>query len=103
MQAMQVPPMTPRRSLQRDAKPIRALLCAGLAALIALALTTDLRVAHAEVAPSKSPSGEPPRYTLPPILTSLDISSDGEWLAVSGHREVLLHAWPKVLAEAMKS
>ena len=33
----------------------------------------------------------PPRYALPPVITSLDYSPDGKLLAVSGYHEVLLH------------
>jgi WD40 repeat protein len=33
----------------------------------------------------------PPVYALPPVLTSLDYSPDGNLLAVSGYHEVLLH------------
>ncbi len=33
----------------------------------------------------------PPVYTLPPVITSLDFSPDGKWLAVAGFYEVLLH------------
>ncbi|MEK6238968.1 MAG: DUF1553 domain-containing protein, partial [Planctomycetales bacterium] len=33
----------------------------------------------------------PPVYTLPPVVTSLDYSPDGKLLAVSGFHEVLLH------------
>jgi mono/diheme cytochrome c family protein len=33
----------------------------------------------------------PPVYALPPVLTSLDYSPDGQLLAVSGYHEVLLH------------
>jgi mono/diheme cytochrome c family protein len=33
----------------------------------------------------------PPVYQLPPVLTSLDFSPDGNVLAVSGYHEVLLH------------
>jgi WD40 repeat protein len=34
----------------------------------------------------------PPQYTLPPVITSLDYSPDGNILAVSGYHEVLLHS-----------
>jgi WD40 repeat protein len=33
----------------------------------------------------------PPKYTLPPVITAIDFSSDGNLLAVAGHHEVLLH------------
>jgi mono/diheme cytochrome c family protein/DNA-binding beta-propeller fold protein YncE len=33
----------------------------------------------------------PPKYRLPPVLTSIDYSPDGHLLAVAGHHEVLLH------------
>ncbi len=33
----------------------------------------------------------PPIYALPPVITSLDYSPDGKWLAVAGFHEVLLH------------
>ena len=33
----------------------------------------------------------PPRYAVPPVLTSLDFSPDGELLAVAGFHEVLIH------------
>ena len=33
----------------------------------------------------------PPKYTAPPVLTSLDFSPDGKFLAISGYHEVLLH------------
>jgi mono/diheme cytochrome c family protein len=33
----------------------------------------------------------PPVYQSPPVITSLDFSSDGQFLAVSGYHEVLLH------------
>ena len=33
----------------------------------------------------------PPSYSMAPIITSLDFSSDGKLLAVAGHHEVLLH------------
>ena len=38
------------------------------------------------------PSGEPPTYQLPPVVTAIAYSPDGSHLAVSGYREVLLHA-----------
>ena len=34
---------------------------------------------------------EPPQYTIPPVISSLAYSPDGNVLAVSGYREVLLH------------
>ena len=37
-------------------------------------------------------SGEPPTYQLPPVVTAIAYSVDGSQLAVSGYREVLLHA-----------
>lgn len=33
----------------------------------------------------------PPIYTRPPVITSLDYSPDGKWLAIAGFHEVLLH------------
>ncbi|RMG40138.1 MAG: DUF1553 domain-containing protein [Planctomycetota bacterium] len=33
----------------------------------------------------------PPVYSLPPVITSIDYSPDGRWLAVAGFHEVLLH------------
>ncbi|MCH8829504.1 MAG: DUF1553 domain-containing protein, partial [Planctomycetes bacterium] len=33
----------------------------------------------------------PPAYSMPPVIASLDYSSDGKWLAVAGFHEVLLH------------
>src|SRR5262245_48926681 len=33
----------------------------------------------------------PPVYDLPPVITSLDFSTDGKLLAVAGYHEVLLH------------
>lgn len=33
----------------------------------------------------------PPRYTKPPVITSIDFSPDGKLLAVAGFHEVLLH------------
>ncbi|MCP4853231.1 MAG: DUF1549 domain-containing protein [Fuerstiella sp.] len=33
----------------------------------------------------------PPDYSMPPVITSLDFSSDGKLLAVAGYHEVLLH------------
>ena len=33
----------------------------------------------------------PPRYRGPPVVSSLDFSADGKWLAVTGFHEVLLH------------
>ncbi len=33
----------------------------------------------------------PPLYTRPPVVTSLDYSPDGKWLAIAGYHEVLLH------------
>ncbi len=33
----------------------------------------------------------PPRYTLPPVIPSLDFSPDGSLLAIAGFHEVLLH------------
>ncbi len=38
-----------------------------------------------------APVGTPPVYRLPPVITALAYSPDGALLAVSGHREVLLH------------
>ena len=38
------------------------------------------------------PGGEPPTYQLPPVVTAIAYSPDGSHLAVSGYREVLLHA-----------
>jgi WD40 repeat protein len=37
-------------------------------------------------------AGEPPTYAQPPVITALAFSPDGKTLAVSGNREVLLHA-----------
>ncbi|MFT5525468.1 MAG: WD40 repeat protein, partial [Pirellulaceae bacterium] len=39
----------------------------------------------------KYDTDNPPRYDAPPMITALDYSSDGKWLAVSGFHEVLLH------------
>lgn len=36
-------------------------------------------------------AAHPPVYSLPPVITSLDYSPDGKWLAVSGFHEVVLH------------
>ncbi|MBL8814659.1 MAG: hypothetical protein JNL58_01425 [Planctomyces sp.] len=33
----------------------------------------------------------PPVYKSPPVITSIDYSPDGQWIAVSGYHEVLLH------------
>ena len=33
----------------------------------------------------------PPQYSLPPVVTSLDYSADGKIIAVAGFNEVLLH------------
>ena len=33
----------------------------------------------------------PPQYAEPPVVTSLDFSPDGKWLAVAGFHEVLIH------------
>ena len=33
----------------------------------------------------------PPVYSLPPVITSLDYSADGQFLALAGFHEVLLH------------
>ena len=33
----------------------------------------------------------PPVYSRPPVITSIDYSPDGQWLAVAGFHEVLLH------------
>lgn len=33
----------------------------------------------------------PPVYSAPPVITSLDFSGDGQYLAVSGYHEVLVH------------
>jgi WD40 repeat protein len=41
--------------------------------------------------PSETVSSEPPVYHQPPVITALRFSPDGETLAVSGNREVLLH------------
>ncbi len=38
-----------------------------------------------------APVGTPPIYRLPPVITALAYSPDGSLLAVSGHRETLLH------------
>lgn len=35
-------------------------------------------------------TAKPPAYHAPPVITSLDFSGDGKWLAVSGYHEVLL-------------
>jgi len=41
--------------------------------------------------PPDVPSGEPGVYRQPPVITALRFSPDGETLAVSGNREILLH------------
>lgn len=43
---------------------------------------------NAEVRYSKD---NPPKYTLPPVVTSVDVSPDGSLIAVAGYNEVLLH------------
>ena len=40
---------------------------------------------------TKFDADNPPGYTLPPVITSLDYSPDGSLLAVAGFHEVLLH------------
>ncbi len=52
----------------------------------------------AEGAPNDSPAStprydaeHPPEYVSPPVLTSLDFSPDGKYLAVSGYHEVLIY------------
>ena len=39
----------------------------------------------------KYDQGNPPVYQSPPVVTALDYSPDGRYLAVSGHHEVLIH------------
>ncbi|MEM9479266.1 MAG: c-type cytochrome domain-containing protein, partial [Verrucomicrobiota bacterium] len=39
----------------------------------------------------KVDAGNPPVYSQLPVVTSLDFSPDGKWLAVAGYHEVLLH------------
>ena len=41
--------------------------------------------------PSDTASGEPGVYHQPPVITALRFSPDGQTLAVSGNREILLH------------
>src|ERR1700730_16877414 len=41
--------------------------------------------------PSETASTEPAVYEQPPVITALRFSPDGQTLAVSGNREVLLH------------
>jgi WD40 repeat protein len=41
--------------------------------------------------PSEAASSEPVDYQQPPVITALRFSPDGQTLAVSGNREVLLH------------
>src|SRR4029453_1441610 len=41
--------------------------------------------------PSEMVSNEPPVYHNPPVITALRFSPDGQTLAVSGNREILLH------------
>ncbi len=40
----------------------------------------------------------PPEYAAAPVVTSVQFSPDGKWLAVSGYHEVLLHELTRVLA-----
>lgn len=40
---------------------------------------------------SRFDADHPPLYSAPPIITSIDYSPDGQWLAVAGFQEVLLH------------
>ena len=50
--------------------------------------------AENDTPPSTRPTFDadhPPQYNALPVITSLDFSSDGQWLAVSGYHEVLLH------------
>ena len=43
---------------------------------------------------------EPPTYTAAPVITSLAVSPDGQWLAVSGYHEVFLFDAPSLTPKA---
>jgi mono/diheme cytochrome c family protein len=43
---------------------------------------------------------EPPTYTAAPVITSLAVSPDGQWLAVSGYHEVFLFDAPSLTLKA---
>ncbi|MGE3776645.1 MAG: c-type cytochrome domain-containing protein, partial [Pirellulaceae bacterium] len=40
---------------------------------------------------SRFDADHPPQYAAPPVITALDYSPDGQWLAISGYHEVLLY------------
>ena len=54
---------------------------------IAQGAKDDTPASHRDIVDAE----HPPVYTLPPVITALDYSPDGNLLAVSGYHEVLLH------------
>jgi WD40 repeat protein len=62
-----------------------------LAATEIAAIREWIKAGARDDSPSETASSEPAVYHQPPVITALRFSPDGQTLAVSGNREVLLH------------
>jgi cytochrome c/WD40 domain-containing protein len=72
-------------------KPSMPLGQPPLAAADVAALRGWIEAGAKDDSPLEIASTEPPVYQQPPVITALRFSPDGETLAVSGNREILLH------------
>ncbi|MEC7201331.1 MAG: c-type cytochrome domain-containing protein, partial [Verrucomicrobiota bacterium] len=82
-----ITPVNGRAEMPKKDDPLSALEVDLVRRWIDQGATDDTPVNAVE----KIDAENPPVYTRPPLITSLDYSADGAWLAVSGFHEVLLH------------
>ena len=74
--------------MPKDKDPLPEILIKKLRTWIAEGAADDTPASVTKIAFDED---HPPEYELPPVVTALDYSPDGMYLAVSGYHEVLLH------------
>ena len=83
----QITPADGEAAMPKERKPLAAVTIGLIRKWIEQGAQDDTPAS----AQTKYDSEHPPQYVAPPVVTSLDFSPDGKWLAVSGYHEVVLH------------
>ena len=83
----QITPVDGTTSMPKERPPLKSEQIEIIRRWIAEGAADDTPMSVRAVVDAKNP----PQYSLPPVLTSVDYSPDGSLLAVSGYHEVLLH------------
>jgi mono/diheme cytochrome c family protein/roadblock/LC7 domain-containing protein len=83
----QITPVDGQAAMPKGQPPLSGEEIAKIKQWIMEGASDDSPMAQREVVDSD----HPPVYALPPVITSLDYSPDGQLLAVSGYHEIVLH------------